>query len=165
MVLSAGLLAACGGSNDRGAAGGENAGPTTPVTAVPLPADVPQADACELITRAEVEAAVGARVNPGREAAQEARSLCTFSLVSGPDQSVVLISTSSSGVPAAFDAVQQSAEAEQPIDVGDQAFVSGGMAVVRKGNTMVAIVVVLRQPPAQLSGVATRLARSMATHL
>lgn len=166
VVLGAGLLAGCGGSSDPGPAGGENAPSGTPATTLALPADVPQTRACGLVTEAEVEAAVGAGVNPGREEApQEARSLCSFSLTSAREQSVVLVSTSSSGVQAAFDAVQQNAASEQPIDVGDQAFVNGGMALIRKGDTMVAILVVLRRPPDQLAGVATRLARSVGAHL
>ena len=162
VVLSTGLLAGCGGSGDPARGGG--ASPTTP-TAAPLPADMPQKRACGLVTQAEVETAIGARVTPGREEAQEARSLCSFSLASGADQSVALISTSSSGVGAAFDAARRGISGAHPISAGDQAFVSGGQALVRKGDTMVAILVVLRRDAAQLTAAATTLAQAVAGRL
>jgi hypothetical protein len=135
------------------------------VPAVELPADQPGKAACGLITQTEVEAAIGARVSPARQEVQPARSLCSFSLVSATDQSVVLVSTTSSGVPAFFDSARQRAEAPQPVSAGDQAFVAGAQALVRRGNTMVAIVVVLRQPAGQLTAAATRLAQAVGTHL
>ena len=167
VVLGAGLLGGCGGSgssdgSDRGGAEETaSAAPTMP----PLPTDQPQRPACGLVTQAEVEAAVGARVGPGRQQNEEGRSLCSFSLAASSDQSVALISTSSSGVPAAFESTRQKLAGAQPFNAGDQAFVAGGQAVVRKGTTMVAIVVFLRQQGPQLANAATKLAQSVATHL
>ena len=165
VVLAAGLLAGCGGGSSDSSSAADGDGSSPSPTAPALPADQPQRRACELVTQAEVEAAVGARVSPGRQDNQEARSLCAFSLVATPDQSVALISTSSSGVPAAFDAARANAESPQTVNAGDQAFVTGGQAVVRKGTTMVAILVVLRQQPAQLAPVATKLAQAVGNRL
>ena len=168
LVLSAGLVAGCGGgsSDSAGAGDGERTNGSTPTPTLPaLPADQPQRPACGLVTQAEVEAAIGARVSPGRQQNEEARSVCSFTLAASADQSVALISTSSSGVPSAFDAARQGLPGAQPVNAGDQAFVAGGQAVVRKGTTMVAVLVFLRQQPPQLTTAATRLAQSVATHL
>lgn len=62
-------------------------------------------------------------------------------------------------------AAQQKADRPQTITAGEQAFVSGAQALVRKGNTMVAILVAVRQQPAQLTASATKLAQAVATHL
>ena len=112
-----------------------------------------------------MEAAIGAKVAAGKEQAEPGRSLCTFSLASAADQSVVLVSTSSSGVPAAFDAARAKVGSPQPVGAGDQAFVSGAQAMVRRGNTMVAILVVLRHQAAQLTAAATKLAQAVGTRL
>lgn len=165
VALCSGLLAGCGGSKADGSAG--SGGPSATGTAGPpaLPADQPQKAACGLLTQAEVEAAIGAKVTPGKEEAQPGRSVCSFSLVSTADQSVVVVSTSSSGVPAAFDAARARVESPQPVTAGDQAFVSGAQSLVRKNNTMVAILVVLRQQSAQLTAAATKLAQAVGTRL
>jgi len=104
-------------------------------------------------------------VNPGEENVAEARSLCAFALASGTDQSVVFVSTTSSAVPAAFNSALEKAESPQPVGAGDQAFAAGAQALVRKGDTMVAILVVLRQPPAELASAATKLALAVGAHL
>jgi len=168
MALCSGVLAGCGGSSSSSKASGSGGGdppPSGAQAAATLPADQIQTPACGLLTQAEVEAAVGVRVNPGKQGEQEARSLCGFALASAADQSVVVVSISSSGVPAAFEAARQKAVSPQPVGGGDQAFVSGGQALVRKGNTMVAILVALRQTPAQLTAAATRLAQAAGNRL
>lgn len=164
-ALCAGLLAGCGGSS-----GGSR--PSAGTTAVPghaplasLPAGSPEKAACALVTRAEVEAAVGAKVGPGKEEAQAARSLCSFPLLSMPEQSVVLVSTTSAGVPDFFATARDRATAPQSVAAGDQAFVNGGQGLVRKGTTMVAILVVLRQSPAQLAAAATKLTQTVGARL
>ncbi len=91
--------------------------------------------------------------------------MCAFTVAGAADQSVALISTSSSGVPAAFDAARSRAESPQTVSAGEQAFVTGGQAVVRKGTTMVAILVAVRQPPAQLTSAATKLAQAVGNRL
>lgn len=163
IALCASLLTGCGGSEAPGAGGDGEAAP--PVTAAALPADQPQKAACGLVTQAEVEAALGTRVAPGKEQAQPGRSFCAFTLLAAADQNVALVSTSSSGVPAAFEAARAKAEAARPVTAGDEAFVSGAQALVRRGTTMVAILVGVRQQPAQLSTAATKLAAAVGTRL
>ena len=167
LALGSGLLAGCGGSDKAKGSSG-----TEPVTAPPstyapiaLPADRPQRAACGLVTQAEVEAALAAKVTAAKESAQQGRSLCTFSLATAADQSVLLVSTSSSGVPAAFDASRSSAASPQSVSAGEQAFVSGPQALVRTGTTMVAILVTVRQQPAQVTAAVTRLAQAVGSHL
>ena len=164
-VLGAGLLAGCGGSSGGAQAGDGATAGSTAVPAVSVPADLPQKPACGMITVGEVEGAIGAKVSPAKEETQPGRSLCGFTLISKPDESVVLISTSSSGVPAFFAGAFNRAAAPQAVSAGDQAFVSGAQGLVRRGNTMVAILVVLRLPPAQLQAAATKLAQSVGTHI
>lgn len=159
-ALCAGLLAGCGGSSGGAEAGDGAATDSTVPPAVSVPADLPQKPACGVVTIGEVEAAVGAKVSPAKEENQPGRSLCSFGVVSRPQESVVLISTSSSGVPAFFAAAFNTANAPQTVTAGDQAFVSGAQGLVRKGNTMVAVLVVLRQPPAQLQAVAAKLTQA-----
>jgi len=160
LALCSGALAGCGGSPSKAS----GAGGDSPRSSGP-PADQAQKPACGLATQAEVEAAIGTRVSPGKQGDQEARSLCGFALASAPDQSVFLVSTSSSGTPAAFESARARAVSPQPVGGGDQAFVSGGQAVVRRGNTMVVILVALRQTPAQLAAAATKLALAVGTRL
>jgi hypothetical protein len=165
-ALCATLLTACGGS-PKASAGGAGAGATNPTTpaAAPLPADRPQKPACGLLTAADVEAAIGAKVNPGKEDALPGRSVCSFSLATGADQTVLVVSTSSSQVPASFDAARQRSGAVQTVNAGDQAFVADAQGFVRKGDTMVAVVLVLRRPAAELGAAATKLLQAAATHL
>ena len=163
-VLCSALLAGCGGSSNTGSGGGEG-GPQGTAATLALPADQPQKPACGLVTQAEVEAAVGARVSPGKENAQEGRSVCVFTLASVTDQSVVLVSTASSGVPTAFGAARQKVESPQSVSAGDEAFVAGNQGVVRKGTTMVAILVAVRQPAPRLASAATKLVQRVAPRL
>jgi hypothetical protein len=166
-TLCAGLLAGCGGSSGGAKAGDGAAPPASSVVppAVAVPADLPQKPACGMITLGEVEAAIGTKVSPAKEETQTGRSLCAFKLVSKPEESVVLISTSSSGVPAFFATAFNTANAPQAVNAGDQAFVSGAQGLVRRGNTMVAVLVVLRLPPAQIQAAATKLTQAVGTHI
>jgi hypothetical protein len=167
LTLASTLLAGCSGSSGASGAGsGTTVAPATTVATVPaLPADLPQKGACSLATKAEVEAAIGAKVVNGKEDSQPGRSLCSFVLATANDQSVALVSTSSSGVPAFFTNAREKAAAPQTVTAGDQAFVSGGLGLVRRANTMVTIVVALRQDQAQLTAAATKLALAVGTHL
>ena len=165
-ALCAGLLAGCGGSSGGDGAGNGPTETTSAVApAVSVPADLPQKPACGMITVAEVETAIGAKVNPAKEETRPGRSLCSFSVAAKADESVVLISTSSSGVPAFFATAFNTANAPQAVNAGDQAFVSGAQGLVRRGNTMVAILVVLRQSPAQIQAAATKLTQAVGTHI
>lgn len=165
IALCSSLLTGCGGSDGPRAAAEGEAAPAAENAPTALPADQPQKAACGLLTQAEVEAALGARVAPGKEQAQPGRSFCAYTLLSAADQSVAVVSTSSSGVPAAFAAARAKAESPRPLGAGDEAFVSGGQALVRRGNTMVAILVAVRQPPAQLSAAAVKLAEAVGARL
>ena len=164
-ALCAGLLAGCGGSSGGAKAGDGAAAASTVPPKVALPADVPQKPACGMITVGEVEVAIGTKVSPAKEESQPGRSLCSFRLIAKPEESVVLISTSSSGVPAFFATAFNTAAAPQTVSAGDQAFVSGAQGLVRRGNTMVAILLVVRLPPAQLQAAATKLAQAVGTHI
>lgn len=166
-ALCAGLLAGCGGSSGGAQAGDGAPTETTSVVppAVALPADLAQKPACGMITAGEVEAAIGTKVSPGKEEARPGRSMCSFTLVARPQESIVLISTSSSGVPAFFATAFNTAAVPQAVTAGDQAFVSGAQGLVRRGNTMVAVLVVLRLPPAQIQAAATKLTQAIGTHL
>jgi hypothetical protein len=159
-ALCAGLLAGCGGSSRASDDRATTTAPAGGSLAAALPPGLAQKSACGLVTQAEVEGAIGARVGPAKEQAQESRSLCTFSLASTPDQSVVLISTTSSGVPAFFTTARERATSPQSVSAGEEAFVSGAQGLVRRGNTMVAIIVVLRQGPPQLTAAATKLVQA-----
>ena len=163
-ALCATLLAGCGGSSD-GAEPKPSADTTAEATAPNLPADMAQRPACGLVTQAEVEAAIGTRVNAGKETVEQARSLCTFAVAAGADQTVGVVAVTSSGVPAFFTAAKQRLTSPQSVSAGDEAFVNGGQALVRRGNTMVAIIVALRREPAQLAGASTRLAQAVGSHL
>ena len=163
VALCATLVAGCGGSSDG--AEPKPGTETTAVTEPPLPADMAQRAACSFVTRAEVEAALGTRVNPAKETVEEARSLCTFSLTAGANESVGVVAVTSSGVPAFFATARGRMTAPQSVSAGDEAFVSGGQALVRKGNTMVAILVIVRQQPAQLASAATKLAVAVGNRL
>ena len=165
-LLCAGLMAGCGGDSDSAANGGPPAEATsTALPAVALPADLAQRPACGTITLTEVEAAIGAKVAPPKEEAQTGRSLCSFGVSGKPGESVLLISTSSSGVPAYFTTAFNTAAAPQAVSAGDQAFVSGAQGLVRKGNTMVAVLVLVRQSPAQLTAAAAKLVQAVGTHI
>jgi hypothetical protein len=165
-ALCAGLLAGCGGSSGGAHAGDAPAAASSSVPpAVSLPPDQPQKPACGMITLGEVEAATGAKFSPAKEETQPGRTLCAFKLISKPEESVVLISTSSSGVPAFFATAFNTAAAPEAVSAGDQAFVSGAQGLVRRGNTMVAILVVLRLPPAQIQAAATKLTQAVGTHI
>jgi hypothetical protein len=164
-VLFAGLVAGCGGSSGGAQAGDGPPSSGTAAPAVSVPLDQPQKPACGMITVAEVEAAIGAKVSPAKAETREGRSLCSFSLASKAEESVVLISTTSSGVPAYYASAFNKASSPQTVTAGDQAFVSGPSGLVRKGDTMVAILVVLRQAPAQLQAAATKLTQAVGTHI
>lgn len=162
VALGTSLLGGCRASSEAPA---PTSGEGSPTTAAASPATPPARErplprsACELVTQAEVEAAIGAPVGAGLQEVEEGRSLCSFRLVTGADESVAVIATSAPGVPASFDAARRNAPSARPVDAGDEAFVNGGQALVRKADTMVVVLVVLRRDPAQLAEAATGLVR------
>jgi hypothetical protein len=165
-VACAGLLAGCGGSSKASGPKPETTAAPSPTVSVPaLPPDKAQRAACGLVTRAEVEAAIGAKVNPGKETAEPARSVCAFNPVAGADESVAVVAVTSSGVPAFFKTASERLKTPQVVAAGDEAFVSGGQGLVRKGDTMVAIIVALHRDTPELAGMATKLAQAVGTHI
>ncbi len=164
-MLCSSVLAGCGGSSEASRPGAGDATTSTRVDAIDLPADQPQKAACGLVTQAEVEAAIGARVTAGKQDARPERSVCLFTLVAAADQSVLIVSTSSSGVPAAFASARAAAQAAREVSAGDEAFVTGAQALVRKGTTMVAVMMAVRQQSGQLAAAATRLAQAVGSRL
>jgi len=164
IALTLSLLTGCGSSSNASGPDGGGAN-TTAVPAIPLPADVTQRAACSLVTQAEIESALGVKVLAGKEEAQPGRSSCGFALASAADQLVLITSVSSTGVPATFEAARARAVSPQAISAGEQAFVTGPQALVRKGTTMVFVLVVVRQPAGQLVAVATKVAQAVGTHL
>ncbi len=165
--LYSGLLAGCGGSSGAGGPGG--GGPTTVAAAAPTvtlsPGEPLQSGACTVVTKADVEAAVGAKVTDAKDEPQPGRSQCTFALASAGDQKIVFVRVTSPEVPAFFASARQKALSPQTVAAGDQAFVSSGLGMVRRGNTLVTIIVALRLEPAQQAAVATKLATSVGPHL
>ena len=164
-LVCAGLLVGCGGSSDGGTPAETTAASSPPVSVPTLPADKPQRAACGFVTRAEVEAAIGTRVNPGKEATEAARSLCTFNPVAAADESVAVVAITSSGVPGFFKSARERLTAPQTVSAGDEAFVSGGQGLVRKGDTMVAIIVAMRRDLPQLAAATTKLVQAVGTHI
>jgi hypothetical protein len=167
-AVCSGLLAGCGGSGkaaagkSTGAAAASGSASSTTIAVV----SGTQKPACGLITQAEIEAAIGAKVGAGHETVDATHSVCSFSLAASADQSVILISTTSSGSAAAFASARgQLGSAAQPLNVGDQAFVAGAQAAVLRGTTLVAVLVIVRQPTAGPAAAATKVAQAVAARL
>jgi hypothetical protein len=159
------LLGGCGGSSDGAEPKPVTETTSASVSAPDLPPDMSQRPACGLVTRAEVEAAAGARVNPGTETVEPARSMCIFTLSTGVEERIGVVAVTSSGVPTYFTTARDRLTSPQPVRAADEAFVSGGQALVRRGNTMVAIVVALRRDASQLSAISAKLAQAVGTHI
>lgn len=163
------LVAGCGGGSAKPKASAPKAGAsgTTPSTAAALVATGPQRQACSLLTQAEVEAAVGGKTNAPRPSEQAtAGSGCSFTLAAGPDQAILVASTTSPGSPAAFDAARARANPPaQTVSAGDKAFVAGGQAVALKGSTLVTVVVATKQAAAAQTQTATRLIQAAAARV
>lgn len=165
-IVCAGLLAGCGGSSDRTGPQPETTQAPPPTVTVPaLPADRAQRPACGFLSQAEVEAVVGAKVSAGKETAEPTRTVCTFTPVAGAAESIAVVAVTSSGVPAFFTSTRERLNRPQAVAVGDEAFVSGGQGLVRRADTMVAVVVVLRRDLPQLAAMATKLVQTIGTHI
>lgn len=125
LVVGAGLLGGCGGSPKTAPAPGGGGKSAARPTTTSAPAE-PQKAACGLVTRAEVETALGAKVAAGRESTEPSRSVCSFALASGPDQSVIIMSTTSSDAPSVFAGIRERLRASaQTVTAGEQAIVDG----------------------------------------
>jgi hypothetical protein len=167
LALCSSLVAGCGGGSSPGKAKSDpKAGGSSSATTPALVPSGPQRQACTIVSQADVEAAVGAKATAGRPADQGlVGSGCSYALASAADQAVLVVTVTSPGSAAAFDAARQQAGAAQTVSAGDRAFVTGGEAVVLKGTTLVTIVVATKQAPAAQTQAATRLAQAAASHL
>jgi hypothetical protein len=164
VALCSSLAVACSSSSGSGtkpaAASGAGAPAAAPATTATGGSQRP---ACGLVTQAEIEAAVGVKVNAGRESVDEFRSVCSFVVVGATDPGVILTSTTSPSSAAGFARVRDNlGDAAQPIDLGDKAFAAEPQAAVLKGSTLVAVLVTVRPAPA---GAATKVAEAAAAHL
>lgn len=166
-LICAGLLAGCsGGSSDRADPQPETTQATTPTVSLPaLPADRPQRSACGFLSQAEVEAVVGAKVTAGRATAEPTRTVCTFTPVAGASESIAVVAITSSGVPGYFPSARERLSRPQTVVAGDEAVVSGGQGLVRRADTMVAVIVALRRDLPQLAAMATKLVQTIGTHI
>jgi hypothetical protein len=160
-VVLALVATACGGREKAGGGGGTKGGgsaegATTTIESGPagqVPSGTP-GPPCRLVTDADVGSAVGSSV---RQAGSNDRS-CVFALTSAADQ-IVLVTTSPGSV-SAFEAGKAGGPVENIPGLGDRAFVSGGKAMVLKGNTLLLVIVGLKQPNSTLSGIARKLAQA-----
>lgn len=153
------VLAACGGGDDNkedDATSDLDPGP--PVTA--FTGDPNRA--CELATKAEVEAALATKVKPGVGALG---TVCTYTSETAFDQFVVLERTDTPEAPQVFELSRSSSEGVEPLaGVGNDAFVAGNKAYVLKGNVLATITVNSKQPPPTVGAAVRALARAAATN-
>ena len=119
--------------------------------------------ACELATRAEVEAAIAAKVMAG---VGDAGRICTYTVDNGTfDQYVSLERTDSPQSQQIFELTKTSATGVEPLSgVGNDAFVTGNKAYVLKGTVLAGITVNIRQPQPAITAAARKLAQAAALH-
>jgi len=116
-------------------------------------------NACGLVTKTEVEAALGTTVQAPSGAGDS--GVCSFTTTGGQ---VLLLSTASPENANQFDSLKRNVNGpvETLSGLGDRAFLVKGQAYVLKGSTLVAITVLLSQPAPKLNEVARQLARTVA---
>lgn len=166
LAVCSSLVAGCGGSSKTsgGTAPARSAAGLASTTLAPVFGV--QKPACGLVTQAEVEAAIGAKTLAPRESADQTRSVCSFSLASTTDQAVIIATTTSSAAAASFAADRaRMGAAAQTVTAGDEAFVAGGQAAVRKGSTSVTLLLALRSSPNGLGPIATKIVQAIASRL
>jgi hypothetical protein len=151
-VAILGLLAGCGG-NDK-----ESSGPSDTAPGGGQANSAPAKPACDVLSRIDVETAIGAPVRDGQAASP---SVCRYDLAAGADQAVLMLMTTDAGNPQNFERTKALSTDAQPLPgVADQAYVTGKQAFLLKGATIAVIVVNLQRPPAALLDAATKLARA-----
>ena len=154
LTLCLALAAGCGGDDDDAA---PDAGPL--VTEFKGDPNM----ACQVVTKAEVEAAIATKV---RDGLGDAGTICTYMLENAFDQSVVLERTNSPQSAQIFELNKTSSAAVEPLTgVGNDAFLTGNKAYVLKGTAMAAITVSVKQPPAATTAALRKLAQAAALHL
>jgi hypothetical protein len=154
------LLAACGGGSDQAGTGGRQGAGTGPNTTSAVPGSP-----CALVSVEDVGAAVGARVRQGGSTDTAAGRGCLFNLEGAPDQTVLLVATSSPSSVSAFDSARTGGPVENLSGLGDRAYAVGGRVVVLRGTTLLVVVVALNRPPSALSQAAKAVAAKAVTRL
>lgn len=151
------LLTGCGGGGSGEKKAGKSPAATTPVERTGG-AGVGR-NACGLVTKPEVEAALGASVQAPSGAGDS--GVCSFMTTGGQ---VLLLSTASPDNVKQFDSLKRNVDGpvETLSGLGDRAFLVKGQAYVLKGSTLVAITVLLSQPAPKLNQVARQLAQTAA---
>jgi hypothetical protein len=148
------LGAACGGGDKKSNA----ATTTTPGVTVAA------GRACEVISKTEVEAAIGTRVGNGQASGGGSTAACKYEL-EGTTQSVI-VAVSSETDPQDFQKAKAAVQGAQPVPgVSGESFVAGGRAFVLKGTTLAIVAVNLERPDAQLGEAARKLAQAAAGKL
>jgi hypothetical protein len=110
---------------------------------------------CGVLTRAEVEAAVGTPVDPGRGVRTSTNESCKWTLRTGNDQSVNVI-LSPDGVQL-YEGASNTLRPEPLPGVGDRAFVATDTVYALKGTKLVILQVVSRQAAGPRRQAAVRL--------
>lgn len=159
-LASALLLAGCGGGDDKG----EASDPPAPGETTTVPALVRSDKPCDLVTEAEVSAAVGAPVKSGGSAGSGAGAGCTFALATGAESLILVVKSTDPGNAANYDSIKSAAESPKDLTgIGDKGFVAGGQAVVLNGTNLFVVVTKLDRPAAALADASTKIVRAAAT--
>jgi len=151
------LVAGCGSDDKKKDTAAPDAGPAV----TEFKGDPNKA--CELATKAEVEAALATKVKAGVGALG---TVCTYVVENAFDQSVVLERTDSPESPQFFELSKSSPDAAvEPLPgVGDDAFIAGNKAYVLKGQVLAGITVTLKQPQPAVTAAIKKLAQAAAQH-
>ena len=151
------VAAGCSGGDDNKEA---NAQSTTTVGEA-----VDAARACGLITKAEVEAAIGTRVNDGQSSGGGSTTAACKYEVAGTQQAVI-VAISTGTDPADFQKAKASTPDVQAVPgAGPDTFVSGGKAFVLKGTNLALVAVNIDRPVPTLTEAAKKLAQAASGRL
>ena len=136
-VLALLLLAGCGGTNGAASSGGastQSAQQTQKTTDKTKPSSV-EIDPCSLVTKAEVEQALGVGVGQP-EKPPEAPFSCRYTGEKGQGLAVLVVLVRPGTTKSAFESVkEQFPGAENVSGAGDDAFFIGNQLNVLKGDT------------------------------
>ncbi|MEA2844310.1 MAG: hypothetical protein QOJ69_1981 [Actinomycetota bacterium] len=150
------LLVGCGGGGDKG-----EATATTVEGASTTVAPAGSGKPCDLVTQAEVEAAVGAPVKAGGSAGTPQGTACSFSLASNGAEVILVLKSTDQGNVANYDKIKKGSTGAKDLSgLGDKAFVAGGQAVVLKGTSLYVVTLSLDRPPAELADASTNLVKA-----
>ncbi len=160
VLVSALLLAGCGGGDDKGEAS-DTTDPGASTTVAPaVVSDKP----CDIVTEAEVETAIGAPVNAGGSAGSAAGTSCTFALATGADSLILVVKSTDPKNAANYETIKAGAASPKDLtDIGDKGFVAGGQAVVLNGTNLFVVVTKLDRSATALADASTKIVRAAAT--